>query len=114
MPSLRTCLLSSLLVAASACVNVDPETGEVLPRGGQRYKFSEVVENVDDLEVGMTRRQVLFLLGSPAETDHRNTVWVYLPERPAVLVPGRALRLEFKDGALADFGYHGIVLGERL
>jgi hypothetical protein len=39
---------------------------------------------------------------------------VYLPERYAILIPARALRLEFKNGVLDDFGYRPIVLGARL
>ena len=65
-----------------------------------------------DLEKGMTKYQVLLLLGSAAETSGDGDVWVYLPERPAVLVPARALRLQFDDGKLSDWGYRPIILGE--
>ena len=109
--------LTFLLVGAlatSSCVSVDPETGETIPRGNQRYEFSEVTRNVDKLEIGMSYYQVLMLLGSPAEKSKQGDVWIYLPERAAVLIPGRALRLQFRNSALASYGYHAIVLGARL
>ena len=61
----------------------------------------------------MTKYQVLMLLGSPAEKSERGNVWVYLPERPAVLLPGQALRIEFKSGQLVEHGYHPIILGKQ-
>ena len=114
--SLRNSLSFLLVFAfgAASCVNVDPDTHEVLPRGDQRYKFDEVQHNAKQLREGMTKVQVLMLLGSPAEKSQRGNVWVYLPERAAVIIPGRALRLEFQNGQLADHGYHAIVLGQRL
>ena len=66
------------------------------------------------LHVGMTKNQVLLTVGSPAETDENGEVWIYLPERPAVLIPARALKLGFRNGLLDDMGYHTIVLGTRL
>ncbi len=62
----------------------------------------------------MTKYDVLILLGSPAEKSSESDIWVYLPERPAVLVPSRALHLEFKDGILVKHGYNPIVLGLQL
>jgi len=106
--------LSATVLAAAGCVNVDPETGEVIPRGNQRYEFEEVERNAEKLEEGMSKFQVLMLLGSPAEESKNRDVWVYLPERPGVIVPARALRLQFRNGVLADYGYHAIVLGTRL
>jgi len=105
------CLLPVL--AAQSCVNVDPETNEIIPRGNQALEFKEVKRGAEDLKVGMTKMDVVTLIGSPAEKGTRGDVWIYLPERPAVLVPSRALRLEFKNGRLAEYGYHAIVLGTR-
>ncbi|MFT7485036.1 MAG: outer membrane protein assembly factor BamE (lipoprotein component of BamABCDE complex) [Candidatus Paceibacteria bacterium] len=102
------------LLATASCVNVDPDTGETIPRGNQRYEFSEVTRQADKLKVGMSKYEVLMLLGSPAEKSKRTDVWVYLPERAAVIIPGRALRLQFRDGLLESHGYHAIVLGGRL
>jgi len=97
----------------SSCVSVDPETNEVIPRGNQRYEFEVVERNAKDLKLGMNRYEVMMLLGSPAERDDSRDLWVYLPERAAVIIPGRALKLEFRDGQLVDFGFHAIVLGKR-
>jgi outer membrane protein assembly factor BamE (lipoprotein component of BamABCDE complex) len=101
-------------LSVCACVSVDPNTGETVPRGDQRYEFGEVTRNAKKLELGMTRLQCLFLLGSPAEKSTRGDVWVYLPERAAVLIPGRALRLQFRDNLLVEHGYRAIILGARL
>ena len=106
---LLTCCLSAL-----ACVNVDPQTNEIIPRGNQVLKFEEVERGAEHLREGMTKLEVVTLLGSPAEKGTRGDVWIYLPERPAVIIPGRALRLEFRNGHLASHGYHAIVLGARL
>ena len=105
-------LLAAL--AAVGCVNVDPQTHEIIPRGNQWYDFEDVQSNAKDLELGMSEVDVLELIGSPAEKNGRADVWVYLPERPAVLIPARALRLEFREGKLVEHGYHAIVLGKPL
>ncbi|MEM9380631.1 MAG: outer membrane protein assembly factor BamE [Planctomycetota bacterium] len=106
--------LLPLSVAAGSCVTVDAQTGAVVPRGDQRYEFERVKEYAEKLEVGMTKLQVLATVGSPAEKSQRGDQWLYLPERPAILVPSRALRLEFEDDRLTQFGYHSIVLGQQL
>jgi len=54
------------------------------------------------------------LLGSPAESSDNGDVWVYLPERAAVLVPSRALRLVFKNEILEKHGYTAIIPGQTL
>ncbi len=112
LPRSAAALLAAALVAG--CINTDPNTGEPAPRGGQRYEFSEVQRNAEKLENGMTQLQVLYLLGSPAEESERKDVWVYLPERYGILIPAKALRLQFRDKVLVDFGYRPIILGERL
>ena len=104
--------LAALLTAG--CVNVDPDTGQVIPRGDQKHMFAYVEARADQLREGMTKTEALILLGSPAETSKNGSVWVYLPERPAVLLPSRALRLEFNDQYLVEYGYRPIVLGQEL
>lgn len=104
-------LLTGLL---TGCVTENLTTGEVVPRGNQKYPFEQVEKAAEGLEVGMSKVQALRLLGSPAETDEKGDVWVYLPERHGILVPARALRLEFRDQRLAEFGFRSIVLGARL
>jgi outer membrane protein assembly factor BamE (lipoprotein component of BamABCDE complex) len=110
---MRTCLVLIALMLAG-CVNVDPQTGETIPRGGQKHEFSTVERRAEQLRDGMTKLDVQMLLGSPAEKSDDGSVWVYLPERPAVLVPSRALKLEFKGETLVKHGYSAIVLGQTL
>ena len=108
-------IFSALLVLLLAgCVSVDPDTGETLPRGNQKYKFETVERRAQQLQDGLAKIDVLILLGAPAEKSLDENVWVYLPERPAVLVPSRALQLKFKDGILVQHGYKAIVLGQKL
>jgi outer membrane protein assembly factor BamE (lipoprotein component of BamABCDE complex) len=104
-------LLALILVG---CVNVDPESGKTIPRGGQRYEFATVERRAEQLKEGMTKLDVLLLLGSPAETSDDGDVWVYVPERPAVLVPTRGLRLVFKNDVLESHEHRAIVLGQEL
>lgn len=98
----------------SGCVNVDPETGKTIPREGQKYKFATVERKAEQLQKGMSKFDVLMLLGAPAERSDDNDIWIYLPERPAVLVPSRALKLEFKGNILVKHEYSAIILGQTL
>ena len=112
---LLACVLPLFLgVVTTACVTVDAETNEVIPRGDQRYKFETVKKYAENLETGMTKLQVLSTVGSPAEKSEKGDQWVYLPERPAVLIPSKALRLVFVDNRLTEFGFRAIVLGQNL
>jgi outer membrane protein assembly factor BamE (lipoprotein component of BamABCDE complex) len=117
MPSLRRRAAASLLLGSLclvACVEVDPKTGDTIPRGDQKYYYSHVTEQAKRLKKGMSKLDVLLLLGSAAEQSQDGDTWVYLPERPGVLLPTDALKLEFGPAGLADWGYHPIVLGVRL
>lgn len=114
MKNLLALLAVMLLFGFAACVHVDPKTGKTIPRGGQRFEFDTVVRRAEKLENGMTKSSVIMLLGSPAEVSDDTDVWVYLPERPAVLIPGRALRLVFENGRLIKHGYRAIILGQDL
>ena len=103
-----------LLLLLAGCVSVDPVTGETLPRGNQKYKYDVVARRAEQLQDGMTKFDALVLLGSPARKNKDDSVWIYLPERAAVLLPSRALQLEFKDGLLVRHGHKAIVLGMKL
>lgn len=111
---MRILLLWLVLVLPVACVSVDPETGKTIPRGGQRYEFSTVERRAEKLRDGMTKYEALMMLGSPAKASDDGDVWTYLPERPAVLIPSRALRLVFEKGRLKKHGYRAIIFGQRL
>lgn len=108
--------LCSLLVllTLSGCVQVDPDTGQTLPRGEQKYEFETVTRRAEQLQSGMSRLNVLLLLGQPAEKSADGNTWIYLPERPAVLIPSRALRLVFENDSLVRHSYRAIVLGQPL
>jgi len=106
--------LLTLLAGTSACVTENTTTGEMVPRGKQHYPWDKVTKLAENLQDGMTKFQVMQLLGSPAERDSEDVVWVYLPERYAILIPAQALRLEFKGSVLVEHGYRPIVLGTRL
>jgi len=109
-------LLASLALFAgtSACVTENMTTGEMVPRGNQRYPWDKVKELAKNLEDGMTKSGVLLLMGSPAETNEAGDQWVYLPERYGILIPAEALHLQFKDATLVEHGYRPIILGARL
>jgi len=109
-------LLCAVMAAAglTGCVTEDTATGQLIPRGNQRYEFSRVEKSAEQLKDGMTKMQVLLLLGSPAEMSASGDTWVYLPERYGILIPARALQLEFKFDLLTDHGYRPIVLGMEL
>jgi outer membrane protein assembly factor BamE (lipoprotein component of BamABCDE complex) len=103
-----------LVCGTSACVTQNMDTGEMVPRGKQRYPWEKVKELAKQLKDGMRKDQVLLLMGSPAEVDKEEDQWIYLPERYAILIPAQALRLEFKNQILIDHGYRAIVLGAQL
>jgi len=103
-----------VFAGTSACVTQNMDTGEMVPRGNQRYPWDKVKELAKGLKKGMTKSQVMMLMGTPAEVDKPDNQWVYLPERYGILWPAEALRLEFKELVLVDFGYHPIVLGAQL
>ncbi len=105
---------AALALALPACVTENAATGENIPRGKQRYEFAKVERAAEYLRVGMTRTEVLILLGSAAETGEQGDVWVWLPERYGVLVPARALQVRFRDGRVVEHGYRPIVLGATL
>ena len=110
---MKRCLLLITLIL-SGCVHADPITGKTIPRGGQTYEFATVEKNAEQLKDGMNKYDVLSLLGAPAQASDNGDTWVYLPERAAVLIPSRGLRLEFNNGALVKHGYSAIVLGQPL
>ena len=110
----RLCVAFLLLGVPTACVTQDATTGQMVPRGKQKYPFEKVEKAAEGLTVGMGKAQVLLLLGSPAEMDEKGNEWIYLPERYGILIPARALHLEFREQKLAEYGFQPIVLGTRL
>ncbi len=113
-PAVVLCTVLAAACSLTACVTEDTATGQLIPRGNQRYEFSRVEKAADQLRDGMTKMEVLLMLGSPAEMNDAGNTWIYLPERYGIIIPARALRLEFKDDLLSDHGYRPIVLGLEL
>jgi hypothetical protein len=103
-----------LLLAAAGCITEDAATGRNIPRGHQRYEFAEVEKAAEHLREGLTRSQVLSLLGSAAQVEENGELWVYLPERLGLLIPARSLHVRFKDGVVVEHGYRPIVFGADL
>lgn len=112
----RVCVLAclTLLPATSACVTENTTTGEMVPRGDQRYPWDEVKKRAARLQDGMSKGHVLNLMGSPAEIDESDEHWTYLPERRGILVPAEALHLVFENGVLVEHEYRSIVFGAQM
>ena len=106
--------LAGIALLLAGCVNVDPETGKTIPRGGQKNEYSFVKQRAEQLQEGMSKIEVIILLGSPAETSANGDVWVYLPERPAALVPASGLRLVFQGNVLKSHEFTTIIFGQQL
>jgi outer membrane protein assembly factor BamE (lipoprotein component of BamABCDE complex) len=104
----------ALLPLTTACVTENTTTGEMIPRGNQRYPWDRVKELEKQLKDGMTKSQVMYLMGSPAETNKEGDEWVYLPERYGILIPAEALHLKFEGATLVKHGYRPIILGAQL
>jgi len=83
-----------IVLLLAGCVHVDPETGKTIPQGNQRNMFADVERLAEQLKNGMTKWQVMILLGSPAEMSEESNVWVYLPERPLARGADRFTDLE--------------------
>ncbi len=62
----------------------------------------------------MRRLDVLLLLGSPAEKSEDGSTWIYLPERLGILIPAKALSLQFRGDFLEKHEYRTIILGQEL
>ncbi len=108
---MKTCFVLLMLMLAG-CVNVDPQTGKTIPRGKQKYEFETVERRAKQLKDGMSKYDVLVLLGWPAETSGDGEIWTYLPERPAVLVPSHALQLTFANNVLIKHENKTIIFGQ--
>ncbi len=105
-------VLSLSAVFAGCTTRRDVQTGQVLPANDQRYDFEQVTERAAYLQPGMSKGQVLILLGSPARRD--NDLWVYVPERPALLIPAAAMNVRFQSNRYVEHNFSPIVLGERI
>lgn len=102
MQKLLIYLLASATFLLGACSahKIDVQQGNVLEP-----------ENVAQLRIGMTAKQVRFLLGSPTLQDpfHRNR-WDYLfsQAKGGEMEPVQRITLIFADDALVTIEKHGI------
>lgn len=78
----------------------------------QKYDMEYVQEHAAELQPGMSKAEVLILLGSPAEQQPAK--WIYRPKRSALIVPAEALVVRFDQGRYVSHRTEAIVLGERL
>lgn len=106
----------SIVVAAClwfiGCVSQDPATGDPAPPEGQRYTLKEIEDRLDRLRPGLSRTEVLLILGSPA--DRTEDAWVYRPARSGIFVPARALVVRFESRRYVGYDYQPIVFGGRV
>ncbi len=71
-------------------------------------------QRAEQLHEGMSKFDVVILLGSPAEMSSNGDIWAYLPERPAVLIPASGLRLVFQGDTLKSHEFTTIIFGQSL
>jgi len=79
---------------------------------GQKYEYGAVKQRLPQLRKGMTHLDVMIRLGSPAHES--DAVWVYLPNRPGVILPSEALKVRFENGRYVKHSFQPVILGERL
>jgi len=99
----------SVLVLTAGCSANKYEASHIR---NQKYSLDKVSRHVEKVQPGMSKLEVLAILGSPAirETDS----WQYLPERSGYVVPAKALHVEFENNRVVGHRYVTIVLGEQL
>ena len=79
-------------------------------RFNQRFDYNEVRRLSRQLQVGMTRIQVMAILGSPARSTPSS--WIYMPKRQAVWIPAEAMIVDFNLGTYTGHRFRPIVAGE--
>jgi len=104
------CILVLISICMINCVERDPQTGEVIPQGDQRFPYATVKERAERLAPGMSRTQVMILLGSPARRDGDD--WVYRDDRDGILIPAEAMRVTFDRGRYVSHKTEPIILGQ--
>ncbi len=104
-------LMVDFLVVLALSVGCSADKYEVLPTAKQKYSLDEVRQRVGELQPGMSKLEVLAILGSPAVRKPNS--WQYLPERSGYIVPAKALHIEFENNRVTGHRYVPIVLGEQ-
>ena len=75
----------------------------------QKYPYGQVKQSAERLRPGMTRHEVLLLLGSPAERTA--DTWTWVPEDPSLLLPQDVLVVRFKGNRYATHEFKPIIFG---
>ncbi len=78
----------------------------------QKYDYDYVKRQAKQLQPGLSKAEVLILLGSPAQREAAR--WIYLPKRSGLIVPAEALVVRFLNGRYDSHATEPTVLGERL
>lgn len=105
-------LCASLCIAPGCESTEEVTTGEAQAESSQKYDYTYVKEQAGRLEPGMSKAEVLIVLGSPAVRDPAR--WVYRPKRSGLIVPAEAMVVRFEQGRYVSHSFQPIVLGEQL
>lgn len=116
---MRRFLISFVMIAMLACgalplgcaTDEATTTGQAEAEYQQKYDMEYVRDHASELQPGMSKAEVLILLGSPAEQQPAK--WIYRPKRSALIVPAEALVVRFEQGRYVSHRTEPIVLGER-
>ena len=82
-------LVLSLGVVSGCAVDAALTTEQAEVAASQKYDYDYVKRQSRQLTPGLSKAEVMILLGSPAQQEAAR--WVYLPKRPGVFVPAEAL-----------------------
>lgn len=104
-------LLLGFAVLLAACTSVEEETYAGKPRL-QYYELDQVEQRLPQLQEGMSKGQVLLILGSPA--IEKPGYWDYYPSRTGTIIPASAIRVNFTDNRYTGWKRQPIILGEKL
>ena len=97
---LAICICLSGLLAG--CANLLPEPYKIDIYQGNNLK----IELIDELEIGMTKEQVIFLLGTPVVKhvfEAERWDYSYYKSTAGFFKAPRSLRVFFRQGLVSDF-----------
>ena len=98
--------------ATAGCTTTDDGLSrEVAATAYQKHGYDEVKRRAKNLRAGMTKYDVLVLLGSPARKEYDR--WEYQPKQSALIVPAEAMIVRFEGNRYVRHDFAPIVLGEQ-
>jgi hypothetical protein len=110
-PVILLCTLALAIAGGCQTLKMDSKTYKSAV-ANQKYDYGEVKRRLKELEPGTTQVEVLIKLGSPAERQRDN--WIYLPSRLGLLLPAESLIVRFESGRYASHVFRPVILGERI